>query len=78
MHDDKLELTHESITISTISWKQVFKEEVEPTAAAGVALTTCGGIPVTGTAPLGGRFLLVTDAQENGCRKDRSKDTRES
>ena len=29
-------------------------------------MTTCGGIPETGTAPLGGRFLLVTDAQENG------------
>lgn len=35
----------------------------------GVTLTTCGGIPETGTAPLGGRFLLVTNAQENGCRK---------
>lgn len=33
----------------------------------GVTLTTCGEIPETGTAPLGGRFLLVTDAQENGC-----------
>lgn len=30
-------------------------------------MTTCGGIPETGTAPLGGRFLLVTNAQENGC-----------
>lgn len=38
-----------------------------PTGAVGVALTTWGGIPETGTAPLGGRFLLVTEAQENGC-----------
>lgn len=37
------------------------------TGAVGVTLTTCGGIPETGTAPLGGRFLLVTDAQENDC-----------
>lgn len=39
----------------------------KPTGAVGGALTTCGGIPETGTAPLGGRFLLVTDAHENGC-----------
>lgn len=37
------------------------------TGAAGATLTTWGGIPETGTAPLWGRFLLVTDAQENGC-----------
>lgn len=36
----------------------------ELTGAVGATLTTCGGIPETGTAPLGGRFLLVTDAQE--------------
>lgn len=40
-----------------------------PTGAAGATLTTWGGIPETGTAPLGGRFLLVTDAQENGCNR---------
>lgn len=40
---------------------------VTHTGAVGVALMTCGGIPETGAATLGGRFLLVTDAQENGC-----------
>lgn len=30
---------------------------------------TWGGIPEEGTAPLGGRFLLVTEAQEKACRK---------
>lgn len=39
---------------------------VEPTGAAVATLTTWGGIPEMGMAPLGGRFLLVTDAQENG------------
>lgn len=42
------------------------------TCAEGVALTTCGGIPETGTAPLGGRFLLVTEAHENGCRENKN------
>lgn len=28
------------------------------------ALTTCGGIPEEVTVPVGGRFLLVTDAHE--------------
>lgn len=37
------------------------------TGAVGATLTTWGLIPDTGMAPLGGRFLLVTDAQENGC-----------
>lgn len=37
-------------------------------------MTTWGGIPETGTAPLGGRFLLVTNAQENGCKtKERNQ-----
>lgn len=44
------------------------------TGAVGVTLTTWGGIPETGTAPLGGRFLLVTNAQENGCKtKERNQ-----
>lgn len=43
------------------------KKSSKLTGAVGVTLTTCGGIPETGTAPLGGRFLLVTDAQENDC-----------
>lgn len=41
-------------------------DDVTHTGAVGVALMTCG-IPETGAATLGGRFLLVTDAQENGC-----------
>lgn len=34
------------------------------------ALTTCGGIPEGGTVPLGGRFLLVTEAQEKVCKEN--------
>lgn len=30
---------------------------------------TWGGIPEEETVPLGGRFLLVTEAQEKACRK---------
>lgn len=31
------------------------------------ALTTCGEIPEEVTVPVGGRFLLVTKAQEKVC-----------
>lgn len=34
-----------------------------------VALRTCGECPEEVTVPEGGRFLLVTEAQENGCNK---------
>lgn len=33
------------------------------------ALTTWGGIPEEGPVPLGGRFLLVTEAQEKVCQE---------
>lgn len=34
-----------------------------------VALTTWGGIPEEVAVPLGGRFLLVTEAQEKGYKE---------
>lgn len=55
----------EEVTLS--SKKLQHRNKSQLTGAAGVALTTCGGIPEAGTVPLGGRFLLVTDAQENDC-----------
>lgn len=33
------------------------------------ALTTWGDIPEEVTVPVGGRFLLVTKAQEKGCEE---------
>lgn len=62
--------TQSGSVLEITSFRGLFKPAVRKhTGAVGVTLTTCGEIPETGTAPLGGRFLLVTDAQENGCGK---------
>lgn len=59
--------TNRGLNLVFIFYVRTLLEYLRLTGAAGATLTTCGLIPDTAMAPLGGRFLLVTDAQENGC-----------